>query len=135
MTEKSVTSLPSLTIPLPSGRVQGEGARERSERQLRESAGGLSSISDAGAPSGREPPHPPSLRLGPSLSPRGERRSGDAVAAVTARLAAAGVAEPRREARLLAAAALGVTRDQVAWGHSTPVSHLYGHGPQFGRTP
>jgi hypothetical protein len=33
------------------------------------------------------------------------------------------------------AAALGVTRDEIAWGHSTPVSHLYGHGPQFGRTP
>jgi hypothetical protein len=33
------------------------------------------------------------------------------------------------------AAAFGLTRDRVAWGHSTPVSHLYGHGPQFGRTP
>jgi hypothetical protein len=33
------------------------------------------------------------------------------------------------------AAAFGLTREQVAWGHSTPVSHLYGHGPQFGRTP
>jgi hypothetical protein len=33
------------------------------------------------------------------------------------------------------AAALGLTRDRIAWGHSTPVSHLYGHGPQFGRTP
>jgi lambda repressor-like predicted transcriptional regulator len=33
------------------------------------------------------------------------------------------------------AAALGVSRDDVAWGHVTPVSHLYGHGPQFGRTP
>jgi hypothetical protein len=33
------------------------------------------------------------------------------------------------------AAAFGLTRDRIAWGHSTPVSHLYGHGPQFGRTP
>jgi hypothetical protein len=33
------------------------------------------------------------------------------------------------------AASFGLTRDQIAWGHSTPVSHLYGHGPQFGRTP
>ena len=33
------------------------------------------------------------------------------------------------------AAVFGLTRDQVAWGHKTPVSHLYGHGPQFGRTP
>jgi transcriptional regulator with XRE-family HTH domain len=33
------------------------------------------------------------------------------------------------------AAAFGLTRDQIAWGHATPVEHLYGHGPQFGRTP
>ena len=33
------------------------------------------------------------------------------------------------------AAAFGLTREQIAWGHSTPESHLYGHGPQFGRTP
>ncbi len=33
------------------------------------------------------------------------------------------------------AAAFGLTREQIAWGHSTQVSHLYGHGPQFGRTP
>ena len=33
------------------------------------------------------------------------------------------------------AAAFGLAREQIAWGHSTPVSHLYGHGPQFGRTP
>ena len=33
------------------------------------------------------------------------------------------------------AAAFGLTRDDIAWGHQTPVEHLYGHGPQFGRTP
>lgn len=33
------------------------------------------------------------------------------------------------------AAAFGLTRDEIAWGHTTPVEHLYGHGPQFGRTP
>jgi transcriptional regulator with XRE-family HTH domain len=33
------------------------------------------------------------------------------------------------------AAAFGLRRDQIAWGHRTPVEHLYGHGPQFGRTP
>jgi hypothetical protein len=32
-------------------------------------------------------------------------------------------------------AALGVAPVQVAWGHRTPVEHLYGHGPQFGRSP
>ena len=33
------------------------------------------------------------------------------------------------------AGALGLTREQIAWGHRTLVQHLYGHGPQFGRTP
>jgi hypothetical protein len=33
------------------------------------------------------------------------------------------------------ATAFGLTREQIAWGHTTPVEHLYGHGPQFGRTP
>jgi transcriptional regulator with XRE-family HTH domain len=33
------------------------------------------------------------------------------------------------------AAVFGLGREQIAWGHSAPVSHLYGHGPQFGRTP
>ena len=30
------------------------------------------------------------------------------------------------------AAVFGLTREQIAWGHKTPISHLYGHGPQFG---
>ena len=25
--------------------------------------------------------------------------------------------------------AFGLTRDQIAWGHKTPVQHLYGQGP------
>ncbi len=29
----------------------------------------------------------------------------------------------------------GLTRDQIAWGHRTSVDHMYGHGPQFGRSP
>ena len=33
------------------------------------------------------------------------------------------------------AAVFGLTREQIAWGHKTEVQHLYGHGPQFGRTP
>ena len=33
------------------------------------------------------------------------------------------------------AAALGVMKDDIAWGHVVEVQHLYGHGPQFGRTP
>jgi cyanate lyase len=27
------------------------------------------------------------------------------------------------------AAALGLTREQIAWGHKTPIQHIYGHGP------
>ena len=27
------------------------------------------------------------------------------------------------------AAVFGVTREQIVWGHATPVQHLYGQGP------
>lgn len=27
------------------------------------------------------------------------------------------------------AEALGVSTDDIAWGHQTPVQHIYGHGP------
>jgi len=40
---------------------------------------------------------------------------------------------PQQRQRL--AAVLGVTPDQIAWGHANEVSHLFGHGPQFGRSP
>ncbi len=33
------------------------------------------------------------------------------------------------------AAALNVSVDDIAWGHTVPVQHFWGHGPQFGRTP
>jgi hypothetical protein len=42
-------------------------------------------------------------------------------------------ASPTERERL--AKALGVTVDDIAWGHAVPVDHLWGHGPQFGRTP
>jgi transcriptional regulator with XRE-family HTH domain len=42
---------------------------------------------------------------------------------------------PSPEQRQQIATALGVAPDQVAWGHVTQVSHVYGHGPQFGRSP
>jgi transcriptional regulator with XRE-family HTH domain len=48
---------------------------------------------------------------------------------------AAGRYTPSPEQRRAVAAALGVTVDQIAWGHQTAVSHVYGHGPQFGRSP
>jgi transcriptional regulator with XRE-family HTH domain len=27
------------------------------------------------------------------------------------------------------AAVFGVTREQIVWGHKTPIQHIYGHGP------
>jgi transcriptional regulator with XRE-family HTH domain len=42
---------------------------------------------------------------------------------------------PSPKQRERVAAALGVTVDEIRWGHSTPVEHMYGHGPQFGRSP
>ena len=27
------------------------------------------------------------------------------------------------------AAVFGLARDQIAWGHKTPIQHIYGHGP------
>jgi ribosome-binding protein aMBF1 (putative translation factor) len=42
---------------------------------------------------------------------------------------------PSPEQRRRLAAALGVEPEQVAWGHLAQVEHIYGHGPQFGRSP
>jgi transcriptional regulator with XRE-family HTH domain len=42
---------------------------------------------------------------------------------------------PSPEQRRCLSAALGVGVDQVLWGHQNPVAELYGHGPQFGRSP
>ena len=36
---------------------------------------------------------------------------------------------PSPSERHKVAAALGVTPDDIAWGHATPIQHLYGHGP------
>jgi hypothetical protein len=27
------------------------------------------------------------------------------------------------------AAVFGLSREQIAWGHKTPIQHIYGHGP------
>jgi transcriptional regulator with XRE-family HTH domain len=40
---------------------------------------------------------------------------------------------PQQRQRL--AAVLGVGPEEVAWGHQVGVTHVYGHGPQFGRSP
>ena len=36
---------------------------------------------------------------------------------------------PSPEDRDKLATAFGLTRDQVAWGHKTPIQHIYGSGP------
>jgi hypothetical protein len=41
---------------------------------------------------------------------------------------------PSPDQRQRLAAALGAGPDEIAWGHATPVEHMYGHGPQFGRS-
>jgi hypothetical protein len=42
---------------------------------------------------------------------------------------------PSPEQRQRIAAALGVEPEQIVWGHLAQVEHVYGHGPQFGRSP
>lgn len=42
---------------------------------------------------------------------------------------------PSLDQRQRVAAALGVDAEQVIWGHTCQVDHIYGHGPQFGRSP
>jgi ribosome-binding protein aMBF1 (putative translation factor) len=42
---------------------------------------------------------------------------------------------PSPEQRESIAKALGVSIEQIAWGHVAPVEAMYGHGPQFGRSP
>jgi len=42
---------------------------------------------------------------------------------------------PSPQQRQSLASALGISIEQIAWGHAVPVEHMYGHGPQFGRSP
>jgi ribosome-binding protein aMBF1 (putative translation factor) len=48
---------------------------------------------------------------------------------------AAGRYTPSPEQRKCLAAVLGIEVEEVAWGHTIEVAHVYGHGPQFGRSP
>jgi len=36
---------------------------------------------------------------------------------------------PSPEERDRIAAVFGLTRQQIVWGHKTPIQHIYGHGP------
>jgi transcriptional regulator with XRE-family HTH domain len=42
---------------------------------------------------------------------------------------------PSAQQRERLSVALGVSPEQIAWGHRAQVEHMYGHGPQFGRSP
>ena len=42
------------------------------------------------------------------------------------------IPSPAQRQRL--AAALGVSKDDIAWGHTVPVQHMRGNGPQCGRS-
>jgi transcriptional regulator with XRE-family HTH domain len=36
---------------------------------------------------------------------------------------------PSPDERDQIATVFGVTREQIVWGHKTPIQHIYGHGP------
>ena len=36
---------------------------------------------------------------------------------------------PSPQERDKVAAIFGLTKDQISWGHKTPIQHIYGHGP------
>ena len=36
---------------------------------------------------------------------------------------------PSPDERDAIARVFGLTREQVSWGHKTPIQHIYGHGP------
>ena len=36
---------------------------------------------------------------------------------------------PSPQERDKVAGVFGLTREQIAWGHKTPIQHIYGHGP------
>lgn len=42
---------------------------------------------------------------------------------------------PSPEQRQRLAAALGINVADIVWGNRQQVEHIYGHGPQFGRSP
>lgn len=47
----------------------------------------------------------------------------------------AGRYTPSPNQRHQVADALQVEPEQIRWGHATQVDPMYGHGPQFGRSP
>jgi lambda repressor-like predicted transcriptional regulator len=52
----------------------------------------------------------------------------------TVKLLLAGSYIPSPSERARIAAALGMAVDEIEWGHTVPVQHLRGNGPQSGRS-
>jgi lambda repressor-like predicted transcriptional regulator len=52
----------------------------------------------------------------------------------TLKLLLAGSYTPSPSERARIAAAVGLEVDDIAWGHTVPVQHLRGNGPQSGRS-
>ncbi len=42
---------------------------------------------------------------------------------------------PSPDERDKIASAFKLPKEQIAWGHKSVISHIHGHGPQFGRSP
>ena len=59
----------------------------------------------------------------PELAERSALEEGRVLAIVLGRWT------PSPDERRKIAAVLGVAPDEIAWGHKTPIQHLYGHGP------
>ena len=57
------------------------------------------------------------------LAARAGLDEGRAIAIVTGRWT------PSPAERDAVAKVFGLTRDQIVWGHVTPIQHIYGHGP------
>jgi hypothetical protein len=55
------------------------------------------------------------------------RRSGVEHTRVIAILMRRWTPSPREREQI--SAVFGVAKDDVVWGHATPVQHIYGHGP------
>lgn len=54
-------------------------------------------------------------------------KSGLEQGRVTAILLGRWTPSPQERDRI--AAVFGLTRQQISWGHKTPIQHIYGHGP------
>ena len=59
----------------------------------------------------------------PQLAERGNLDDGRVLAIALGRWT------PSPAERQSIAAVFGVAVDEIAWGHKTPIQHLYGHGP------